>query len=99
MAICLGLPLPASSSDYMKLSGPLLNAPISILHQAGFTGSFCRQKFRWALTSPFHPCILAGPGLRYISVALSLESPPPGVTRRSALWCSDFPHSKRVQPS
>jgi len=29
---------------------------------------------------------------RFISVALSLESPPPGVTRHSALWCSDFPH-------
>ena len=29
---------------------------------------------------------------RFLSVALSLESPPPGVTRHSALWCSDFPH-------
>ena len=28
---------------------------------------------------------------RYISVALSLESPPPGVTRRPALRSSDFP--------
>ena len=29
---------------------------------------------------------------RFISVALSLKSPSPGVTRHSALWCSDFPH-------
>jgi hypothetical protein len=28
---------------------------------------------------------------RYLSVALSLESPPPGVTRRPALRSSDFP--------
>ena len=32
---------------------------------------------------------------RYISVALSLGSPPPGVTRRSALRSSDFPHTFR----
>lgn len=31
---------------------------------------------------------------RYISVALSLGSPPPGVTRHPALWSPDFPHSK-----
>lgn len=30
---------------------------------------------------------------RYISVALSLESPPPAVSRHPALWCSDFPHT------
>ena len=29
---------------------------------------------------------------RFISVALSLESPPPGITRHPALWSSDFPH-------
>ena len=28
---------------------------------------------------------------RYISVALSLGSPPPGITRHLALWSSDFP--------
>ena len=46
------------------------------------------------LTSPFHPCqsslrlqtIRSG-----ISVALSLESPPLGVTQHPALWSSDFP--------
>ena len=34
-------------------------------------------------------------GMRYLSVALSLGSPPPGVTRHSALWSSDFPHTLR----
>ena len=34
---------------------------------------------------------------RFISVALSLESPPPGVTRRSALWSPDFPHTYTVE--
>ena len=30
---------------------------------------------------------------RYISVALSLESPPPDVIRHPALWSPDFPRS------
>ena len=29
---------------------------------------------------------------RFISVALSLELPPPDVIRRPALWSPDFPH-------
>ena len=33
--------------------------------------------------------------MRYLSVALSLGSPPPGVTRHSALCSSDFPHTLR----
>ena len=33
--------------------------------------------------------------LRSVSVALSLESPPPDVIRRSALRCPDFPHGLR----
>ena len=32
---------------------------------------------------------------RFISVALSLESPPPAVSRYSVLWCSDFPHPQK----
>lgn len=46
----------------------------------------------WALTPPFHPYGAFAYVSRYLSVALSLESPPPDVIRRSALWCSDFPH-------
>ena len=33
---------------------------------------------------------------RYISVALSLESPPLGITQHSALWSSDFPHTQSL---
>ena len=33
--------------------------------------------------------------MRYLSVALSLGSPPPGVTRHPALCSSDFPHTFR----
>ena len=38
MTIYLGRLSPDGSCDYMKLSGPLLNAPLSILHRTGFTG-------------------------------------------------------------
>jgi len=37
-----------------------------------------------------HPFILTIAG-GLLSVALALESPPPGVTRHHALWSSDFP--------
>ena len=32
---------------------------------------------------------------RFISVALSLESPPPDVIRHPALWSPDFPHPQK----
>ena len=46
---------------------------------------------RWALTPPFHP--YQERAWRSISVALSLESPPPAVSRHPALRSPDFPHS------
>jgi len=45
---------------------------------------------RWALTPPFHP--YQERAWRSISVALSLESPPPAVSRHPALRSPDFPH-------
>jgi len=36
----------------------------------------------WALTSPFHPCRRPESSRRSISVARSLKSPSPGITRR-----------------
>ena len=42
----------------------------------------------------FPPLLILADG-RYISVALSLESPPPAVSWHPALWCSDFPHTFR----
>jgi len=47
---------------------------------------------RCALTAPFHPYRSAEAEVGGLfSVALSLGSPPPGVTRHAALWSSDFP--------
>ena len=61
-----------------------------------------RSPGRWcALTAPFHPYLRViqascGPtrasGL--ISVALSLGSPPLGITQHPALWSSDFPQAR-----
>ena len=39
-----------------------------------------------------HHSTLTSQGWRYISVALSLESPPPDVIWHPALWSPDFPH-------
>ena len=62
-----------------------------------------RSCFRWGLHSPVcrqtgggllpHLSILTCKNRRYISVALSLESPPPVVSRHPALRSPDFPHS------
>ena len=49
---------------------------------------------RWALTPPFHP--YQERAWRSISVALSLESPPPAVSRHPALRSPDFPHQPRL---
>lgn len=50
----------------------------SVLLPVGFTLPQPLPAPRWALTPPFHPSLERG-GL--LSVALSLGSPPPGVTR------------------
>ena len=62
---------------------------------------------RWGLQSgqvamPLVSSYLAFPPLRplrdsrYISVALSLKSPSPGVTRHPALRCPDFPQTREA---
>ena len=60
--------------------------PYSVLLQAGLAMPSRSPGPRWALTPPFHPCpAFALSGLRrggLLSVALSLGSPPAGVTRR-----------------
>lgn len=60
-----------------------------------------RSPGRWcALTAPFHPysraCSTAAERLTsgLISVALSLGSPPLGITQHPALWSSDFPRAQ-----
>ena len=61
----------------------------STLLRMGFTWHKALPQCRWALTPPFHPYLQSR---RFISVALSLESPPPGFLRHPVLRSSDFPH-------
>ncbi len=72
----------------------------SVLLQAGFTMPPPVTGRRGALLP--HPFTLAGgllPAGGLLSVALSLGSPPPGVTRRPALWSPDFPPASRRMPA
>lgn len=50
---------------------------------------------RWALTPPFHP-YCREKRKRFISVALSLGSPPAVVNSYPALRCPDFPHKLKA---
>ena len=67
--------------------------PYLALLREGFTVPFPLPGTRWALTPPFHPCPhrpkAAVGGL--FSVALSVGSPRPAVSRLAALWSPDFP--------
>ena len=84
-----GQSLPSGSCDSRERGGPPLHAPIPILHRAGFTARLRRRDAGELLP---RLSILTRKRGRFLSVALSLKSPSPGVIRRSALWCSDFPH-------
>ena len=59
--------------------------PFLVLLPVGFTVPSPLPDTRWALTPPFHPCRAttaeAAKAGGLLSVALSLGSPPPGVTR------------------
>src|SRR5512132_3362790 len=56
--------------------------PYLVLLPVGFTVPSPSPATRCALTAPFHPCRrAAAPAGGLLSVAMSLESPPPGVTR------------------
>ena len=87
--IYLALPSPAASSD------PPENVTGS--HMV-FYSVLLRMRFTWTLPvtrkavvsyTAFPPLPVAW---RFISVALSLESPPPDVIRHPALRSPDFPH-------
>src|SRR5260370_41570284 len=94
MAIPLGRSLPSASCDRPErrregspgISGYFRNACRSylVLLPVGFSLPPPLPAARCALTAPFHPCRPAvsrdGAG-GILSVALSLGSPPPGVTR------------------
>jgi hypothetical protein len=74
--------------------------PYLALLRAGFCLPHPLRAARCALTAPFHPyrprlltfqCRIPAGGM--FSVPLSFELPRPGITRRTALWSSDFPPS------
>ena len=65
--------------------------PYSVLLQVGFTEPTSHLAAGELLPHlSTLTCALAG-HRRYVSVALSLGSPPLGITQHPALWSSDFP--------
>jgi len=87
MAIHLGRPSPDASRDLpgrRRGNPPGAGAPCrpySVLLPVGFALPTPLPETRCALTAPFHPCRPAKRAGGLLSVALSLGSPPPGVTR------------------
>ena len=91
MAIHLGRPLPDASRDLpgRRRENPLGDCspcrPYLVLLPVGFAVPLPLPGARCALTAPFHPCRMRrseiGGSGGLLSVALSLGSPPPGVTR------------------
>ena len=75
------------------------NPSLSVLHRIGFAeprGLPRAGELLPRLSTLAFPCGSS----RYISVALSLKSPPPAVNRHPALRCSDFPQAvARLRPS
>jgi len=71
--------------------------PYLVLLRAGFCLPPTLPPARCALTAPFHPYLTDAPKARrrggMFSVPLSVKLPCPGVTRRTALWSSDFPRA------
>ena len=91
-AIPLGRPLPDASRDLpgrrrgnaARRSLRVPCRPYLVLLPVGFALPPPLPAARCALTAPFHPCRLRHAEVRrggLLSVALSLGSPPPGVTR------------------
>ena len=66
-----------------------------VLLPVGFTLPYMLPYMRCALTAPFHPYHKGG----IFSVALSLRSPSPGVTRHRVSWSPDFPLLKSDHPT
>ena len=70
--------------------------PYLVLLQVGFTLPLLLPAARCALTAPFHPYPTRESG-GILSVALAVDSRPPGVTWHLALWSPDFPHQNKFQ--
>ncbi len=71
--------------------------PYSVLLLAGLAMPFLSPGPRWALTPPFHPYLDRNRG-GLLSVALSLGSPPAGVTRRHVIVEPGLSSTTRRQP-
>jgi len=112
MAIHLGRPLPGRLTRPTRMAArkPARTRrfchPYLVLLPVGFALPPPLPAARCALTAPFHPCrpiATQAPrgGWRCVSVALSLGSPPPGVTRHRASMEPGLssPASWRRQPS
>ena len=85
-----GTPVAGRFTQPTRMTGPetalgrtwLPRHPYSVLLPVGFAMPPPLPEARCALAAPFHPCARPeGPVRGIISVALSLGSPPPGVTR------------------
>ena len=87
MIIYLEQLLPAASSNLPKTNGPHYRLA-SVLLQMGFTCAPSVTREAVVSYTALPPLPVAR---RYISVALSLELPPPAVSRHPALWSPDFP--------
>ncbi len=78
-------------------SGPLPFPPCLALLRVGVASIPGHPETWWALTPPFHPCLIPYQGAigGLVSVALSVMSGFPltslGITQHPALWSSDFP--------
>ena len=81
MAIYLGLPSPAGSSDLPESRRAALCFLFGLASDGVYICPSCYQEGGSLLHCPSN---LTGRGRRYISVALSLESPPPDVIRHPA---------------
>ena len=81
-----GLPKSIGRAILKSLAGSLFY--LTLLH-VGFALPSLLPVTRCALTAPFHPYLAERGGI--FSVALSVGSPLPRVTRHTALWSSDFP--------
>jgi hypothetical protein len=94
--IWAGSCLPARAT-YPGAARATLSPPYLVLLRMGFALPPLLPGARWALTPPFHPCphpSRAAGGM--FSVALSIASRRPAVSRHPALRSPDFPLYKRI---
>src|SRR5690606_6195108 len=88
---------PTRDSDGAGRSSPLFGlAPGGVYHAAPVTGRAVRS---YRTLSPL-PVLASRPAIGgLLSVALSIASRRPGVTRHPALWSSDFPRHPKMPRS